>query len=402
MLTCRCCEGVRLERVLDLGCQPWGNDFIPIAEGREASKYPLELYLCLDCRMAQIGYTVPKEVMFHDHHYMSGTTRSLRAHFEGVAESILERVSLGDGLIVDIGGNDGTFLKSFASRGFRCINVDSGWRQAERSAQNGIPCLNEYFDLSTARHLVAEHGKARVVHGSGIFFHLERLHEVFDGVRELLEPGGLLVGEFIYLPEMLRKCAFDQIYHEHLLYYSLATFSEVLRRHGLEVHDAAFAPIHGGSCIAFCGHEGDREPSRRLLAALEDERRAGVGELATYRLFAERVQALRTRLRGMVLDLRERGARIQTLGAPVKGSTIINFCGLSENEIECATEINELKVGTYIPGTRIPVRDQAATPAPDVYLLLAWNFKDEILSHLDDFRGAGGRVLVPIPEPTLI
>jgi len=401
-IPCRSCSGSRLALILDLGLQPWGNDFIPIRENRAAQKYPLELYFCRDCGMVQIGYTIPKERMFGEHFYFSGTTRSLRAHFEKVADGILERVDPAGGLVLDIGGNDGTFLQAFARRGIRVLNVDSGRRQAERSRANGVPCVQAYFNRQSAQAIKAEHGAARVIHGSGIFFHLEELHSAFGGVRDLLEPGGLLVAEFIYLPEMLRICAFDQIYHEHLLYYSLTTFGQVLDRHGLEVFDFEFAPIHGGSCIARAGHRGAHPRTPALRDALAREIGGKVLEESTYHAFAERTRSLRDKLTSMIRTLRRQGKSIQTLGAPVKGSTIVNFCGLTERDIDCATEINELKCGTTLPGTRIPVLHQDRTPPADVYLLLSWNFKEEILSRLGEFRSKGGQILVPIPEPELI
>jgi hypothetical protein len=281
------------------------------------------------------------------------------------------------------------------------LNVDSGTKQAELSVANGVACLNAYFNEDTAARIEATHGKARLIHGSGIFFHLEELHSVFRGLQRLLAPDGMLVAEFIYLPQMIKQCAFDQIYHEHLLYYSLTTFSRLLERHGLQIYDCLFAPIHGGSCVAFIGHAGRHQPTRFLETSFAAEREEGFLN-AVYREFAGRVERLRADLLAIVGDLRRAGKTLQTLGAPVKGSTIINYCGLSEREIECATEINELKCGTYVPGTRIPVVHQARVRPPDVYLLLSWNFKEEILSHLGEFRAGGGRILVPIPTPHLI
>jgi SAM-dependent methyltransferase len=402
MVTCRSCAGTRLARILDLGLQPWGNDFIPIQEKRDVQKYPLELFFCWSCALIQIGHTIPKERMFTEHLYFSGTTRSLRAHFERVAAGIMARTDLAGGMVLDVGGNDGTFLQSFVQKGIRVINVDSGRRQAERSRQNGVFCVQAFFNRGTARLIRADHGAARVVHGAGIFFHLEELQSAFEGVRDILESGGLLVVEFIYLPEMIRKCAFDQIYHEHLLYYSLTTLGRILESHGLEIFDCEFPEIHGGSCIAYAGHPGGQPRTPALREALGKEVTGGFLEEAVYRDFAERTLRLRDKLTAMIRALRREGKTIQTLGAPVKGSTIVNFCGLTEQDIECATEINETKCGTTIPGTRIPVLHQDRTPPPDVYFLLSWNFKEEILSRLTEFRARGGKILVPIPEPELI
>jgi hypothetical protein len=402
-MNCRNCLSDRLTLALDLGVQPWGNDYVPVSENRSSPRYPLELFFCEGCSMVQIGHTIPKEALYLEHNYMSGTTRTLARHFEMVADRIMERIEIARGqYVLDVGGNDGTFLRPFHRRGVGVINVESGRKQARRSMEGGIRCVNAFFNEATAASLMASHGPARVIHGSGIFFHLEELHSVFRGIKALLDPDGLLVAEFIYLPEMVRLCAFDQIYHEHLLYYTVSTFVDLLSRHGLAAQSCEFAEIHGGSAIVYAGHQGRVTPAPALLARLAEERDSGWLRIDPYVDFAVRARDLRDRLRRTVRDLRARGLSIGTLGAPVKGSTIIHFCGFDEMDIQFATEINELKCGTYMPGTRIPVVHQASCSPPDVYLLLSWNFKDEILAGLGAFRAAGGRVLVPIPRAELL
>jgi len=402
-VSCRCCGSERTELVLDLRRQPWGNDFIPQTENRRAEAYPLELYFCLDCGMVQIGYTVPKEKMFVDHRYVSGTTKSLTRHFEGVRDRVLARVEFRpDDYVLDVGGNDGTFLSTFLSKGVKVLNVDSGTLQAELSEKAGVPCVNEFFNETTALEIRERFGPARVIHGSGIFFHLEELHSAFSGIKKLLADDGEVTAEFIYLPGMVRSCAFDQIYHEHLVYYTVQSFDGLLRRHGLEITDAEIVPIHGGSCIAHIHHVGTRPKTEALRRIVEDEVSGGFDTIEVYRDFARRAEALRDTVRAMIEDAHAKGMRIQALGAPVKGSTIMNFCGFDETRFECAVEINDLKCGTWFPGTRIPVLHQDAVAPPDLYFMLSWNFKDEILAKLSDFRAKGGKILVPVPVPEII
>jgi hypothetical protein len=402
-MPCRCCASNDLVPVLDLGEQPWGNDFIKIEEHRECERHPLILSVCTACTMAQIGYTVPKEVMFVHHNYISGTTRKLREHFEAVGQDILAKIPFGPrDYILDIGGNDGTFLVPLRERGVGVLNVESATLQAEISRRKGLPTVNRFFNLDAARDLRREYGPARVIHGSGVFFHLEELHSAFAGIKELLHPDGVVVAEFIYLPTMMAQCAFDQVYHEHLVYYTIRSFNHLLNQHGLRIADATLHPIHGGTCIAWIAHAETARHTPAVTRLLQQEENAGFGGLEVYRDFATRVAALKETLVGMVRQIRGEGRRIQALGAPVKGSTIINYCGFTDNDIECAVEVNEFKVGTYYPGTHIPVRHQDAIRPPDVYLLLAWNFQEEILSKLAVFRASGGRILVPIPAPEII
>ena len=201
---CRCCGSSDVVSVLDLGAQPWGNDFINIEDQRQCARYPLALSVCSVCMMTQIAYTVPKEVMFITHNYISGTTRKLRAHFVTVAQDMLAKIPFGPrDYLVDIGGNDGTFLVPIRERGVGVLNVESATLQAEISRRKGLPTVNRFFSLETARALLREYGPARVIHGSGVFFHLEELHSAFAGIKELLHPDGMIVAEFIYLPTMI-------------------------------------------------------------------------------------------------------------------------------------------------------------------------------------------------------
>lgn len=400
---CRCCESNQLEIVLDLGKQPWGNHFVPIDQAIETPKFPLELYFCKNCSMVQLNYTVPKEFMFVEHNYLSGTTNSLRQHFCSVVEKILSRISLtSNEYVLDIGGNDGTFLTFFKNKNISVLNVDSGKKQAQLSEENDVPCINQFFNKDTAENILKQRGHAKVIHGSGIFFHLEELHSVFFGIKKILHPEGIVVAEFIYLPEMVKNCAFDQIYHEHLLYYTIQSFDRLLNGHDLAIYDAEIDPIHGGSCIAYIGHQERVKPTEKLLDLIEKEKVEGFDQINVYKEFAKQAFELKEKLVKMIKEFRKQDKKIQALGAPVKGSTIINYCGFTHNEIECAVEINRLKCDTYMPGTKIPVYHQDEVQYPDIYLLLSWNFKDEIIAKLSDFREAGGKILIPIPKPEMI
>lgn len=402
-MNCRSCKKDNLKLILDLTDQAWGNDFIPIDQNRRSLNYPLQLYFCQNCSMVQLGHTVPKETMFVDHAYLSGTTQSLKKHFVEIGEEILLREPLKkNDLVLDIGGNDGTFLKFFHDKDIRTLNIDSGKIQAEKCRENGIECLNTFFNTSSAKQILEQYGPAKIIHGSGILFHLEELHSAFEGIRDILATDGVLVAEFIYLPEMVKNCAYDQIYHEHLLYYSLHSFSRLLEQFNLEFHDAYLAPIHGGSCIAFISAKGTRTKSTRLLEMTALEEREGFDKFEVYAEFAKKVNQAKHDLNSMIKKFKSEGASIQALGAPVKGSTLINYCGLTHNELDCAVEINDYKCNTYYPGTQIPVYHERDVKVPDVYLLLSWNFKDEILARMKSFFNSGGKVIVPIPTPYVV
>jgi hypothetical protein len=282
-------------RTLDLSDQPWGNDYILIEEKRDAERFPLIFGVCKTCVTAQIDFTVPKEKMFSNHSYLSGTTRSLKEHFVNVAKDILMRKKLSNkDFILDIGGNDGTFLEYFKDKRISVLNVDSGTLQSDISNEKDIECLNVFFNEDTASDILSKRGKAKVIHGSGIFFHLEELHSVFSGIKLLLDKEGILVAEFIYLPQMMSKCAYDQIYHEHLLYYSLISFQRLLDQHDLEIYDASIYPIHGGSCLAYICHRGENKKTKEVLRLFEKELSEGVDDIQTYFDFGKKLS--RTKL----------------------------------------------------------------------------------------------------------
>jgi len=402
-MKCRCCDSSNLKLILDLGNQPWGNDYVKFDQDVKSKEYSLRFFVCKDCMMAQIDSTIPKEIMFVNHTYVSGTTESLRKHFVKVGQSILKRKKLNDtDYMLDIGGNDGTFLESFKENGFNVLNIDSGILQSKISNSKNITCINKFFNNKTAEEIFEAKGPATVIHGSGIFFHLEELHSVFKGVKLLLASNGILVAEFIYLPYMLKNCAYDQIYHEHLVYYSLLNFQRFLSQFDLEIFDAELKPIHGGSCVAYIGHKGQRSYSNQFLHLQQKEIEDGIDKIEIYLGFHDTAERNKKKLIAMLSELKESGLSVQALGAPVKGSTIINYCKLTTKDIDCGVEINPHKFNTCFPGTKIPVYDQSKTQEPNVYLLLAWNFKDEILYRLKDFRERGGKILVPIPEPEII
>ncbi len=400
---CRVCNNDDFLQILNLGNQPWGNDYIKIIKNEKAEKYPLIFGICSSCFTAQINYTIPKEKMFLNHTYVSSTTKSLTNHFVNVGKEILDKINFENhDYILDIGGNDGSFLEFFNKKNIKVQNIDSGILQSQLSNEKKIPCINEFFNEKSASDILNKNGKANVIHGSGIFFHLEELHSVFLGVKNLLKKNGILVAEFIYLPTMMEKCAYDQIYHEHLLYYSLNTFQKLLDNFDLEIFDASIKEIHGGSCVSFISHKNFYSKSDNLNKLINDEKQKKYNSIEPHLAFSKKAQNNKDKLISTIRSLRKEGKTIQALGAPVKGSTIINYCQLSEKDIECGVEINPHKFDTYFPGTNIPVYNQATQDPPDVYLLLAWNFKNEILSKLSSYRKKGGKILIPIPDIELI
>lgn len=378
-MLCRVCDGKNLELAIDLGLQPWCNHFLRPAEVGKEPFFPLRLVYCHGCSTAQLDYTVPKETMFGDHTYLSGVTASLSAHFREVAAYVdaawfsrIDRKS-----VLDIGSNDGTQLRHYQALGYDVVGVEASRGTAQIANDNGVPTLNRFFNLEAARDL---NRKFNVINAAGVFFHLEELHSVTDGIRECLADDGVFCVQFLYMKRILENNAFDQIYHEHLLYYNLKTIEDLLRRRGLSMFDAWLSPIHGGSIIGFATHAGRRQPSERLLRMREREELSDVNSLKAYLDFAKRIEAMKvTNLEWLHIQ-KSRGREVFGLGAPVKGNTMLNYFGVGPDLISCLVEKNPLRQGLFAPGSHIAVllENEICGP-PDAWYVLAWNFKKEIL-----------------------
>ncbi|HEX3399779.1 MAG TPA: class I SAM-dependent methyltransferase [Acetobacteraceae bacterium] len=402
-MDCRACGGRRVELVLNLGDQPHCNRLVrPDLPPGEEPAYPLRVGFCLDCTMVQIDHTIPKESMFSDYPYVSGTTTTLPEHFRETSARIAAAYGLGEqDLVVDIGSNDGTWLKQYAPYGCRVLGIEAAANVAGIAQAAGIPTWNRFFNEDCAGDILAECGPAKIVTAAGVFFHLEELHSVVRGIASLLAPNGVFVVQAIYLGGMVENTAFDQVYHEHLCYYTLRSLSALLERHGLEVFEANLVPIHGGSIEAHVARKGTRPIGQSVRRLQADESAKQLGDIATYRQFAERVLALRDRLRGLLSEYRARGRSVWAYGAPAKGATLLNSFGIGPDLVQKAVEKNRLKIGLAIPGVRIPIEDEVGQ-RPDAYLVLAWNFIDEFVRKEQAWLRSGGEFIVPIPEVKVI
>ena len=395
-MRCRICDSSDLTLVIDLGEQPWGNDFLrPEIVGKE-KKYPLELVFCTSCFTSQLNYTVKKETMFSNHSYLSGVTSTLAKHFASVAcetDAFLSKIKL-EKTVLDIGSNDGTQLKSYQKLGYDVLGVESSTTTAAIANKNGVQTSNEFFNLQFAKKL---NKKFSVINASGVFFHLEELHSVCEGIRFSLDANGVFVVQFIYLQEMVKKCAFDQIYHEHLLYYNIAQITKLLEMHGLTLFDAYVCPIHGGSIIAHACHQGVYKPTDRLCELRRKEEEIGSNTLGFMKHFAEEIKKVRSTNLAMFAEWQKQGKTVYGMGAPVKGNTLLNYFGLKRDNIPYLIEKNPLRRGLVAPGSHIPILiEDEMTVQPDVYYVLAWNFKDEILSRYAHLINKGVEFYFPV------
>lgn len=395
-MTCRVCGSTNLDLVIDLGDQPWCNHFLTKEEVGKEPFYPLQVMYCNDCTTSQLNYTVKKEIMFGDHTYLSGVTKSLSDHFENIAKEVdgLYFKDKTDKSMLDIGSNDGTQIKHYKNLGYDIVGVESSKTTSKIANDNGLYTVNDFFNYDLVKKLDR---KFDVINASGVFFHLEELHSVTKGIKEALKEDGVFVVQFLYMKRIVENMAFDQIYHEHLLYYNLKNLQTLLSQYGLEIFDAYLANIHGGSMIAHVTHKGRKPKSERLQKQQQEEEATGCNEKQYYLDFAERIKEMKRQNVEFFKKCKAEGKKVWGMGAPVKGNTLLNYFGIGTEYIEYLVEKNELRKGLYSPGQHIPiVIEKEMTTLPDVYYVLAWNFKKEILANNQELIKKGVEFYFPI------
>ena len=388
--------------MLDLGLQPLANSFItPDEVGKPEPRYPLELARCTACGHVQLSVTVPPEIMFRNYLYVSGTSETIPTHFAAYAQDVAERFVPKDGLVVEIGSNDGTLLRAFDRSAVRVLGVEPARNIAAMANAAGIPTLDEFFSEAIVGEIAAKHGRASAIIGNNVVAHIDDLHGLMNGVTTLLEDRGVFVAEFPYLADLLEKTAYDTIYHEHLSYFSVRSVDDLASRHGVRLIDVRRTGVHGGSIRVFISRDGEASPEVKKLLALEDE--SGLRAGRPLPPFVDAVQRQREDLKRVLGEIRS-SRRLAGYGAPAKGNTLLNYCQVDHSVLDFIVDRSPLKHGLVTPGTRIPVEPPERLMASDVRdtLLLAWNFADEILRQQTAYRTRGGRFIVPIPTPIVV
>lgn len=406
MTTCIACGGGRIGDFLDLGTTALANKFLaPEDLSANEPQFPLVVGSCLDCGHVQLTYRVPPAEMFDDYLYISSLSSTLVNHLRDLAKVIAEREKLGkDDLVVDIGCNDGTLLAGFKALGVRTLGVDPARNLQALAAKNGIESMVAYFGRSVAEEIVTAKGRASAMTATNVFPHIPDLSDVLAGADILLKPGGVFVLEAHYLGDLIERCAFDTVYHEHVSFWSLKSAITLFRRFGFEVVDIARLPIHHGQLRLFVRRKGEGKIAPTVAELLDWENRTGLTSFANLKAFAAKVQAIKTKLHSVLAQLKGKGLTVVGYGAPAKGSTLIAFLGLGAETIPWIADKSPLKQGRFTPGAHIPIVSPARieTDKPDYMLLLAWNFAEEIMEEQRAFRARGGRFILPVPDVEIV
>jgi len=404
---CRSCGGADLELILSLGTTPLANSLVvDLSEGPEA-RYPLDLVFCATCTLVQITETVPPEELFREYLYFSSFSDTMLAHARELVKRFVARGQLGGtSLAVEIASNDGYLLQYYKQAGVPVLGIEPA-RNVARVAieERGVPTLTEFFSLPLAVRLAAEGKRADILHANNVLAHVADLNGFVAGIREILAADGIAALEFPYVGDMIERCEFDTIYHEHLCYFSLGALTHLFARTGLKAIGVDRVPIHGGSLLLQVARaESAAEPDPSVAALLAEERSRGLQSAAFYRDFARRVTALKEQLRALLGRLKAEGRTIAAYGAAAKGSTLLNTYGIGRETLDFVADRSTYKQGRFMPGVRIPIvpPDRLAQTMPDYTLLLTWNFADEILEQQSEYRRRGGKFIVPVPEVRVV
>ncbi len=404
---CRSC-GAPLDLVLaDLGSSPLANSYLSAAQLAEDEKfYPLCVRVCERCWLAQLPEQATPEEIFGDYAYFSSYSTSWLEHARRYVEAVSARFGLGtESQVVEIASNDGYLLRWFAERGVPVLGIEPAANVAEAARAIGIPTEVRFFGAEAARDLAERGFSADLLLGNNVLAHVPDLNDFVAGLAILLKPDGVLTMEFPHLVRLVDENQFDTIYHEHFSYFSLVAVERVFAAHGLELFDVEEIPTHGGSLRVFAQRRGGAQaigPRVGELAARE--RRLGVETRAWYDAFAEQVRETKRKLLTFLIEAKRAGKSIAGYGAPAKGNTLLNYCGVREDFLDYTVDMSPHKQGKFLPGTRLPIHAPARLfdTRPDYVLILPWNLRDEIAGQWSGIREWGGRFVVAIPEVTIL
>jgi len=365
--------------------------------------YPLLTYVCSQCYLVQLDEFVAPGDIFSEYAYFSSYSDSWVEHARRYVEMISERFSLGgSSRVVEIASNDGYLLQHFVKKGIPCLGVEPAANIAEAALARGIESVVTFFGERTAMDIAKKYGHANLLLGNNVLAHVPKLNDFVSGLKALLAPGGVITMEFPHLLQLMSENQFDTIYHEHFSYFSFMSVERVFAHHGITLFDVEELPTHGGSLRIYGRHADDESKpvGERVTQLRAKEQLAGLDRLDTYGGFCEQVKETKRKLLDFLIQAKRAGKSVVGYGAPGKGNTLLNYCGIRQDFLDYTVDRNPYKQGKFTPGTHIPIfgPEKIRETKPDYLLLLPWNLREEIMQQMGFIREWGGQFVVPIPE----
>jgi SAM-dependent methyltransferase len=401
---CRFC-GEKLEHTFaDLGVSPLANSYVTANKLDQMEPFfPLHVRVCARCFLVQLPQLATREEIFEDYAYFSSYSDSWLEHSRIYADMVIDRFRLAESSrVVELASNDGYLLQYFVRHGIPVLGVEPAANVAEVARKRGINTKVAFFGEKTARHLAEDEWSSDLIIGNNVLAHVPDINDFVEGIRILLKPTGVATIEFPHLMNLMQHNQFDTIYHEHFSYLSFSIVERVFAKHGLKVFDVQELPTHGGSLRIFAAHESDvsKCKAESVDKLRQREEKAGLLTLTPYLAFNEQVRETKRRLLRFLIEAKEKGKRVVGYGAPAKGNTLLNYCGIRTDFLDYTVDRNPAKQGHFLPGVRIPVYipDMIRKTQPDFVLILPWNIKDEVMQQMAYIREWGGQFVVPIPD----
>jgi SAM-dependent methyltransferase len=404
MANCLFCAVPLRYTVIDLGMSPLCESYLTADQLNQMEPfYPLHAYVCEQCFLVQVQQYVSPERIFTEYAYFSSYSDSWLAHVRAYVDMITARLELTAGSrVIELGSNDGYLLQYFLAKGIPVLGVEPALNVAAAAIAKGVPTVTKLFGRQTARELVTDGLQADLLCGANVLAQVPDVNDFVGGMKLLLKPGGVATVEFPHLVRLVEENQFDTIYHEHFSYFSFTTAVRIFTAHGLILFDVEELPTHGGSLRIYARHVEDSSKlvTDRVMELCAREETGGFNRLDRYASFTEQVHETKRRLLEFLIGAKRRGKRIAGYGAPGKGNTLLNYCGIHTDFLDYTVDRNPYKQGKFLPGTHIPVHppEKLRETRPDYVLILPWNLKDEIMEQASCIRSWGGQFVVPIPD----
>ena len=404
---CRFCNSDLNKIFIDLEESPLANSYLKGSDFDNEKNYPLCTFLCENCFLVQLEEIETPENIFSKYAYFSSFSTSWLKHAKNYVEMIIPRLSLNEkSLVVEIASNDGYLLQNFIEKSIPVIGIEPAKNIAKAAMEKNIPTLTNFFNNQLAKKLSSEGKKADLIIGNNVFAHVPCLNDFVSGLKILLKMNGTITLEFPHLLQLMKNNQFDTIYHEHFSYFSLLTAQKILAHHNLKVFDVDELSTHGGSLRLYITHKENNQISlsNNVLVVLEKEKKFGLNKISTYEEFGTQVSKIKIDLQKLIKNIKSNSKNIICYGAPAKGNTLLNYCNITNDQIDYTVDKNPHKQNLFLPGTHIPIYppEKIQKTKPDYILILPWNLKDEIIEEIKYIRDWKGKFVIPVPEVKIL